>query len=110
MTELQADPAEIEKRVSCVLWHAETRNETSVQRRFSSKFKMKPPHRSTIKVWFDAFVTTENVFARKSGSGRPREARNDGNVDTVLAMYDRSPTKSTLLASAESCVSQSLKT
>lgn len=71
MTKLQTDPDEIDKRVSCVLWYAETRNETSVQRKFSSKFKVKPPHRSTIKTWFDAFIETGNVFARKPGSGRP---------------------------------------
>jgi hypothetical protein len=86
------------EKAFCVLEFHSTKSVITVQREFRRKFEKDPPAANSIRRWYKKFVGTGCICKGKS-SGRPSTSAE--TIDRVRQAYQRSPKKSTRLASRE---------
>ena len=77
-----------QQKAQCVLWFAETKSATMVQREFRNHYHIKPPTRASLYRWKKQFKETGSVEGKKS-SGRPQTLSTD--VQRVRQAFERSP-------------------
>lgn len=86
------------KKTQCVTWFVETKSDTQTQRSYQTKYGEKPLFRSSIRDWYEKFMTTESVNY-KGRSGRP--STSEENVEWACKAFSKSPVKSIWNASQE---------
>lgn len=82
----------VQDKVQCVLWLAETRSVKRVQRRFRTDRGINPPTRDSILHWDRQLRETGSLVCQTGKARKPRITQ--GDVDRVQASFIRSPRKS----------------
>ncbi|PSN39385.1 hypothetical protein C0J52_26129, partial [Blattella germanica] len=87
------------QKVQCVLWFAELKSVTSVQRRIRREWNVDPPSRKSIYEWDRTLRDRESLIS-KTGK-YPKKNLAEMAVDQVRESFTRSPHKSIRQASRE---------
>lgn len=88
-----------QQKVQCVLWFAELKSVTSVQRRIRREWNVDPPSRKSIYEW-DRTLRDRGSLISKTGK-HPKKNLAEMAVDQVRESFTRSPRKSIRQASRE---------
>lgn len=87
-----------QQKAQCVLWYAELKSVTTVQRKFRNQYDERPPTRASIYRWMKLFKERGSVEGKKS-PGRTRTS--DAAVERVRDAFQSSPRKSVRTAARE---------
>ena len=95
---VESKMATMQHKIFCVREFIKTESVTAVQRAFRLRFNIQPPARKSICRWNHQFEK-KGCLCKGKSSGRPRVS--EWNVRRIQESLERSPRKSTRIASRE---------